>query len=488
MTTAKRKEKHNIQISFDPFLLFILTSVLVHGLGIAIFVLADRSRQDTSQETEVTPIDFIVVPPEEATEEPPPDTERRAINNSIAKGKVNPDLPSATNKIGNEPATTTPKSSPTIPPNIAKIPANSVARQTPPPQLESTPPPESKPVKPLPSIPPVQKTPTREQPPATSATTPPLVKPAKPSPSVSKAPSTPTSSSEEVKPAPSVTKKPKPIEKTPLTSEFKPRSIPLPKLEPLPEKEPETTTPPSDTPPVATKPKPLKPSTEEILPKKPQPNTPPVATKPKPLKPSTEEILPEKPQPNTPPVATKLPDPSPSTNETESSSAPVSPSASPPEQQTPVGSGSASLLGGTYRKSVGEDGGSSFLQPEANASQQALNSSGIDARQDLDMGPYFAEIRRRVRRNWQPSFADRNRHTVLAFSIQRNGQITGLRVSQSSGSSKVDRESLEAVQKAGPFAALPANYPNEQLDIVFSFNLYLHQGVFTPQLENWQRF
>ena len=464
MTTAKRKEKHNIQISFDPFLLFILTSVLVHLLGIAIFVLADRSRQDTSQETEVTPIDFIVVPPEEATEEPPPDTERRAINNSIAKGKVNPDLPSATNKIGNEPATTTPKSSPTIPPNIAKTPANSVARQTPPPQLESTPPPESKPVKPLPSIPPVQKTPTREQPPATSATTPPLVKPAKPSPSVSKAPSTPTSSSEEVKPAPSVTKKPKPIEKTPLTSEFKPRSIPLPKLEPLPEKEPETTTPPSDT--------------------------PPVATKPKPLKPSTEEILTEKPQPDTPPVAAKLPDPSPSTNETESksSSVPVSPSASPPEQQTPVGSGSASLLGGTYRKSVGEDGGSSFLQPEANASQQALNSSGIDARQDLDMGPYFAEIRRRVRRNWQPSFADRNRHTVLAFSIQRNGQIPGLRVSQSSGSSKVDRESLEAVQKAGPFAALPANYPNQQLDIVFSFNLYLHQGVFTPQLENWQRF
>lgn len=462
MTTAKRKEKHNIQISFDPFLLFILTSVLVHVLGIAIFVLADRSRQDTSQETEVTPIDFIVVPPEEATEEPPPDTERRAINNSIAKGKVNPDLPSATNKIGNEAATTTPKSSPTIPPNIAKTPANSVARQTPPPQLESTPPPESTPVKPSPPLPPVQKTPTREQPPASSATTPPLVKPVKPSPSVSKAPSTPTSSSEEVKPAPSVTKKPKPIEKTPLTSEFKPRSIPLPKLEPLPEKEPETTTP--------------------------QPDPPPVATKPKPLKPSTEEILPEKPQPDAPPVATKLPDQSPSTNETESSSAPVSPSASPPEQQTPVGSGSASLLGGTYRKSAGEDGASSFFKPEANASQQALNSSGSDARQDLDMGPYFAEIRRRVKRNWQPSSANRNRHTVLAFSIQRNGQITGLRVSQSSGSSKVDGESLEAVQKAGPFAALPANYPNEQLDIVFSFNLYLHQGVFTPQLENWQRF
>ena len=440
MTSVKRKEKLNIQINFDPFLLFIWVSVLVHGLGILVFVLADRSRQDTSQETEVTPIDFIVVPPETVIEEPPPETERRAINNSIAKGEVNPDLPSATNKIGNEAIT---------PSNLPETPVvNSVARETPT-KVQSPPQPQPQTVTPSPSLPP------RQQP----STTPPPSQPAKPSPSLSETRSTATVSPEEVKPTPTVTKKPKPIARTPLTSEFNPRPIPLPQLEPLPEKEPETVTP--------------------------QPETSAVATQPKPLTPSPEEILPQ--EPEKPTVAKTLPDRSPSIETTESNSAPTTPTP-PPEQQTPVGSGSASLLGGTYSKNLAEDGGSSFFQPEANASQQALNSSGLDARQDLNMGPYFAEIRRRVRRNWQPSNPDRDRHTVLAFTIQRNGQITGLRVRQSSGSPKADEESLKAVQKAAPFATLPANYPHEQLDIVFSFNLYLHQGILTPQLENWQRF
>ena len=104
------------------------------------------------------------------------------------------------------------------------------------------------------------------------------------------------------------------------------------------------------------------------------------------------------------------------------------------------------------------------------------------------MGPYLAEIRRRVRRNWNPSSPGNNRHTVLVFSIQRNGQITGLRVIQSSGSDQVDRQSLEAVQKSGPFAALPQNFPHQELNVEFNFNIYVNQGVFRPQLENWQRF
>ena len=172
----------------------------------------------------------------------------------------------------------------------------------------------------------------------------------------------------------------------------------------------------------------------------------------------------------------------------ENSSVPETTPTPSSEQKTPVGSGAASLLGGTQSRSLSDDSGSSFFNPKANASQQALNPRGLDARQDLDLGPYFAEIRRRVRRNWKPSVPINNRHTVLAFSIQRNGQITGLRVIQSSGSDKIDRESLEAVQKSGPFSALPANFPDEQLKVQFKFNIYINQGISRPQLDNWQRF
>ena len=397
MTTVERKEKLNIQISLDPFLLFVLTSVLVHGLGVLILVLSNRSLPTARQETESTPIDFIVVPPEESPEEPPPDTERRAANNSVAKGQVNPELPSATNKIGNEEAITTPKPSQAVQPKRQAAPLVPKTPQTPP-----APKVEPKPVTPPPSP---TKVPKQET-----------------------APSNPT---------PPVASKPKPRENAPLFSESNPTSIPLPKPAPLQEEKP------------------------------------------------SREIETASPQTDLPPVATKLPT-KPIPTETPSQSTETAPPAS--EQQTPVGSGSASLLGGTYRKTLADNSGSSFFNPQANASQQALNSSGLDARQDLNMGPYFAEIRRRVRRNWQPSSPGNNRHTVLAFSIQRNGQVTGLRIVQSSGSEKVDRDSVAAVQKSAPFAALPANFPDETLDVKFSFNIYVNHGVFTPQLENWQRF
>ena len=396
MTTVERKEKLNIQISLDPFLLFVLTSVLVHGLGVLILVFSNRSLPTARQETKPTPIDFIAVPPEESPEEPPPDTERRAINNSVAKGQVKPELPSASNKIGNEEAIPTPKPSQAV---QAKRPAAPLV-----PKIPQTPP--SPRVEPKPVTPPSAPTKVPKQ----------AIAPSKPTPPVAS--------------------KPKPREQAPLLSESKPTSIPLPKPAPLPEDKPsrevETATAKPDSPPVATK-----------LPTKPRESP----------SPSTE---------TTPPPAS--------------------------EQQTPDGSGSASLLGGTYRKTLADNSGSSLFNPQANASQQALNSGGLDARQDLNMGPYFAEIRRRVRRNWRPSSPGNDRHTVLAFSIQRNGQITGLRIVQSSGSEKVDRDSVAAVQKSGPFAALPANFPEEKLDLQFSFNIYVNHGVFTPQLENWQRF
>ena len=63
MTIVERKGKINIQISIDPFLLFVLTSVLIHGIGLLILVLSNRALPAARQETESTPIDFVLVPP-----------------------------------------------------------------------------------------------------------------------------------------------------------------------------------------------------------------------------------------------------------------------------------------------------------------------------------------------------------------------------------------------------------------------------------------
>ena len=470
MTTVERKGKIKIEINIDPFLLFLLTSVLIHGVGLLILVFSNRSLPTARQETESTPIDFVVVPPEESPEQPPPDTKRKAVNNSVAKGKVDPELPSATDKIGSEEAIATSEPTQATQPDIQESPS---VPNTPP----NSEPPKPQPIAPPPSLTQVPKPtpPSLQQPKPVEqsqqlleqsppVTPPPIAK--VPKPAIEKP--DPISPPEEIKPAPPPAKKPKPLDQTPLLSESDSTSIPLPKpLSPPaeePPKEIETVAPRPDLPPQT------------------KPIEPPIQPEEKP----SREIETATPQPNLPPVATNLP-PKPKPIDPPSSVPDTTPNP-PLEQETPVGSGAASLLGGTYRKTLSEDSGSSFFAPQANASQQAFNPSGRDAQQDLDLGPYFDEIRRRVKRNWKPSSPGDNRHTVLAFSIQRNGQITGLQVIQSSGSERVDRESLEAVQKSGPFDALPANFPQEQLNVEFNFNIYVNRGVFTPQLENWQRF
>ncbi len=398
MTTTGKKRHIITKISRTPFLFFVWTSIVVHGLGILVFVLRNQNSSTAKQEIESTPIDFVVVPPEESLEKPPPETKLLAVNDSVAKGKVNPKLPTANNKIGNNGFVSPSKISQENSIQAQNIPSTSVTNKA---QLSK------KPV-------------TQESSSVTPSSTPSEI----PKPEISNTPVKPVE--REIKPIPTLAK--------------------IPKTE-----IPNT---------------PVKPVEREIKP------IPTLAKIPKPEIPVSKTPL--------PPVATTLPP----KIQTIEPSLPNSNQAT----KTPVSSGSASLLGGTQSRSLDKDSGGSFSNSQPNASQQALNSSGLDARKDINLAPYFAEIRRRVKRNWNPSEPNNNRHTILAFSIQRNGQVTNLRITQSSGSTASDQESLAALQKAAPFPPIPENFPDPQLKVQFNFNIYINQEVFQPDLENWQRF
>lgn len=150
------------------------------------------------------------------------------------------------------------------------------------------------------------------------------------------------------------------------------------------------------------------------------------------------------------------------------------PSSTPPSTQSEATSGAASLLGGDYQRSLERGDGDAFFSPEALAYKTVLNPSQLNALKDLDLAPYFAEIRRRVKRNWNPSYATEDYTTFLTFAIQKDGQITDLKVKRSSGSEAIDRESLAAVQKSAPFDPLPANFPLSALEVEFTFNVYIY--------------
>ncbi len=185
------------------------------------------------------------------------------------------------------------------------------------------------------------------------------------------------------------------------------------------------------------------------------------APTPEPTEPPTNEIISgsdapvASPQPTEQgPVATRLPPPEP--------------------EPSPPGGSAADLLGGDYKRTLADGGADAFFSPEALAHETVLNPGQIDALKGLDLSAYFAEIKRRVKSNWHPSYSSQELTTYLTFDIQKDGQITGLRVTQSSGSEKLDRESLTAVQNSAPFDPLPAEFPLEALEIEFSFNIYLY--------------
>ncbi len=96
---------------------------------------------------------------------------------------------------------------------------------------------------------------------------------------------------------------------------------------------------------------------------------------------------------------------------------------------------------------------------------------GIDARRDVDFGDYMNRLQARVKRNWIAPGADNSRSTKLTFTVDRNGRVKGLRVSQGSGNTSVDQAAVNAVKQAQPFDPLPSEYDGSEIDIQFTFDI-----------------
>ncbi|MBA3973894.1 MAG: hypothetical protein C0504_06710 [Candidatus Solibacter sp.] len=90
-------------------------------------------------------------------------------------------------------------------------------------------------------------------------------------------------------------------------------------------------------------------------------------------------------------------------------------------------------------------------------------------------GAYAALLRDRVARQWRTDQVDARLRTlppaVVIFEIQRGGQVTNIRVVQSSGNRALDYSAERAVLQASPFEPLPAAYGGSSATIEFWFQL-----------------
>ncbi len=101
-----------------------------------------------------------------------------------------------------------------------------------------------------------------------------------------------------------------------------------------------------------------------------------------------------------------------------------------------------------------------FLPLKAVAQVKAETSS-IEA--------YKTDLQKRVMRNYYPPKCQSPGLTEVAFSIEKNGGITCVRLKKSSGCPLYDRCALEAVERAAPYRALPEDRPN--LNVAVNFDM-----------------
>lgn len=98
---------------------------------------------------------------------------------------------------------------------------------------------------------------------------------------------------------------------------------------------------------------------------------------------------------------------------------------------------------------------------------------------------FFERIKKRVRAEWDPAtvyrardpygriYGTRDRLTVLAVELDREGRVSRMEVFRSSGLPFLDKEALRAMKKAAPFLNPPRGLMDEDGKIRFKFGFLL---------------
>ncbi len=86
---------------------------------------------------------------------------------------------------------------------------------------------------------------------------------------------------------------------------------------------------------------------------------------------------------------------------------------------------------------------------------------------------YVQAMIRQINQNWFQNTIDpsvRNTaHATATFTINRDGSVKNVRISQSSGNASYDNSALRALQSVDHFPALPADYSGTYVDVTFEF-------------------
>jgi len=105
-----------------------------------------------------------------------------------------------------------------------------------------------------------------------------------------------------------------------------------------------------------------------------------------------------------------------------------------------------------------------------NPQEGKAKDAGVDVAQDIDYGPFMADLQKRISRNWIPPRGMESRKILVLFYIQRDGQVAKVEVKKSSGDQDADHSAIEAVRVSAPFMAFPPQIKEDLLPVEFTFD------------------
>jgi len=274
---------------------------------------------------------------------------------------------------------------------------------------------------------------------------------------------------------------------------------PAPKVEPPPappkvEKPPEPK-PAEEAKPPEPKPEPQKAEPPKEVESKPEPPPPPVEVKPveapkppeakpkEPPKPKEEPAVAQKVEKVVPPAAPSAPKSVPSPKVVAKAEPPKAAPAAPSKADAAAAKQAAAAQerdqrilaavkrveqqtgargGGTGQKPGDKPGGPVSVGPGQGAGGQFMG---------LEYILYYNALRTRLRDNWAWAGSDAKLEAVIHFGITENGDVVGVRITQSSGDASFDHSVERAVKAINPMPPPPEAHRKEFADVEWTFNL-----------------
>lgn len=81
------------------------------------------------------------------------------------------------------------------------------------------------------------------------------------------------------------------------------------------------------------------------------------------------------------------------------------------------------------------------------------------------------KVQKKIKKNWKPYRNKRNLKCIVFFRVDKNGKLINYSMQTPSENERFNKAAIKAIEKSQPFDPIPPDFPDETLDISFSFDI-----------------